>query len=95
LSAQWTCSNIYSDPTLAKGFCPFIGARCGNISSFNFQNVSESTSVNISLAAGETCTYNIETECGLPSFKPSDTNGFEIENVDYDDNDLQSASRLR
>ena len=23
LAAPWTCSNIYSDPTLAKGFCPF------------------------------------------------------------------------
>ena len=23
LASTWTCSNIYSDPAIAKGFCPF------------------------------------------------------------------------
>jgi len=40
------------------------------------------------LKAGETCTYNVQADCGLPSLKPNDTTGFEIETVDYDDDDI-------
>jgi hypothetical protein len=29
LASPWTCSNIYPDPTLAKGFCPFNATKCG------------------------------------------------------------------
>lgn len=32
-------------------------------------------------------------DCGLPSFKPNDTTGFEIETIDYDDEDI-AAGRL-
>lgn len=94
LVSPWTCSNIYSDTTLAKGFCPFQGSKCGKIQSFDFADVGEKTNINITLAAGETCTYKVRSFKGFPAFKPSDTTGFEIENVDYDDDDIQNSRRI-
>ena len=44
--------------------------------------------MSINLDEGDTCTYQVETECGLPAFEPSDTTGFDIELVDYDEDDL-------
>ncbi len=31
LAAPWTCSNSYTDPALAKNFCPFSSSKCGQI----------------------------------------------------------------
>ena len=95
LAAPWTCSNSFSDPVLAKGFCPFPRSKCGSNQDFDFGEVGEKTDINITVSAGETCTYRIKAECGLPSFKPSTTDGFEIDNVDYDDDDLDETSTLR
>ena len=95
LAAPWTCSNIFSDPVLAKGFCPFPRSKCGSNQDFDFGEIGEKTDINITVSAGETCTYRIKAECGLPSFKPSTTDGFEIDNVDYDDDDLDETSTLR
>lgn len=94
LAAPWSCSNTYTDKTLAKGFCPFQGSKCGNIQSFDFGEVGEKTNINITLAPGETCHYKVRSFKGFPAFKPSDTTGFEIENVDYDDDDLQNGRRM-
>ena len=30
----------------------------------------------------------IQAECGLPMFMPNDTTGFDVEIIDYDDDDL-------
>lgn len=95
LAAPWTCSNIFSDPVLAKGFCPFPRTKCGASQDFDFGEVGEKTDISINITAGETCTYRIKADCGVPSFKPSTTDGFEIDNVDYDDDDLDESSRLR
>jgi hypothetical protein len=95
LAAPWTCSNSFSDPVLAKGFCPFPRTKCGSSQDFDFGEVGEKTDINITVSAGETCTYRIKADCGLPSFKPSTTDGFEIDNVDYDDDDLDETSTLR
>ncbi len=40
------------------------------------------------MGAGETCTFKVEADCGLPTFTPSSTKAFEIESIDYDDDDL-------
>jgi hypothetical protein len=32
----------------------------------------------------------VEADCGIPAFKPNDTTGFEIETIDYDEDDLDS-----
>ena len=32
-------------------------------------------------------------DCGLPSFKPNATEGFDIETIDYDEDDLAEASK--
>jgi len=95
LASQYTCSNSYADPTLAKALCPFDGSKCGANQNFDFGDVGEQTSINITMAAGDSCTYQIKTECGLPAFKPSTTSGFEIENVDYDDDDLADDNSTR
>ena len=94
LPAPWTCSNTYTDKTLAKAFCPFQANKCGAIQDFDFGDVGEKTTVKISLAPGETCNYRVRSFKGFPRFKPSDTTGFEIENVDYDDDDLQDGKRM-
>lgn len=75
--------------------CPFRNSNCGNHSAFLFSQAGEQQTINISLPQGETCTFQIQADCGLPAFKPNDTTGFEIETLDYDDDDLSESSRLR
>ena len=48
----------------------------------------------MTLAPGETCNYKIRSFKGCPAFKPSDTTGFEIENLDFDDDDLDEGRRM-
>lgn len=88
----FNCSNKYTNTMLAKALCPFRKNACGNNTAFGFDTTGEKQSVNITLAQGETCTFQVQTACGLPSFKPNDTTGFDIETVDYDEDDLSSAS---
>lgn len=90
-TANFNCSNSYSDPMLAKNICPFRKANCGNNTAFDFDAVGQKQDVNITLTKGETCTYQIEASCGLPAFKPNDTAGFDIETIDYDEDDLDST----
>ena len=92
LATTWTCSNIYSDPAIAKGFCPFQASKCGSIQSLDFGEIGEKTSINITLAPGETCTYRVRSFKGFPFYKPSQTVGLEFENVDYDDDDIQNVA---
>lgn len=92
---KYLCSSTYSDTTLAKAMCPFKKDRCGNSSAFAFDQVGQQQNINITLPQGETCSFQVEASCGLPSFKPNDTTGFEIETIDYDDDDLSAPSTLR
>lgn len=73
---------------MAKALCPFRKSNCGNNTAFNFTDVGQSQTIDVTLPQGETCTYQIEAQCGLPSFKPNDTTGFDIEVIDYDDEDM-------
>ena len=90
-TANFNCSNSYTDPMLAKSICPFRKASCGNNTAFDFDAVGQKQDINITLNKGETCTYQIEADCGLPAFKPNDTAGFDIETIDYDDEDIDST----
>jgi hypothetical protein len=56
--------------------------------------VGQQQNINITLPQGETCSFQVTADCGLPAFKPNDTTGFEIESVDYDDDDLVEAISL-
>ena len=49
----------------------------------------------IELAPGETCAYMVTAECGIPSLKPSNTVGFDIETIDYTDADIGNVRRRR
>jgi hypothetical protein len=33
----------------------------------------------------------VKADCGLPAYRPNHTNGFEIESIDYDEDDLDYA----
>lgn len=37
----------------------------------------------------------VSAECGLPAFKPSSTLGFDIETIDYTDEDIGNTRRRR
>lgn len=87
---NFTCSNTYTDKSLAKAMCPFRrgAGGCGSVSQFNFTNAGDSQKVNLTIPLGETCTFQIQADCGLPTVAPNDTTGFEIEMIDFDDDDL-------
>ncbi len=87
-NTKYNCSSKYTDTMLAKSLCPFRKNSCGNNTAFGFDSQGQQQSVNISLAQGETCTFQIQADCGLPTFKPNDTTGFDIETIDYDADDL-------
>ena len=49
----------------------------------------------IELEPGETCSYFINAECGVPGYKPDTTLGFDIESIDYADEDIGNVRRRR
>lgn len=75
---------------MAKSICPFNKRSCGNNAAFSFDSVGQKQNINVTLNKGETCTFQVEAQCGLPAFKPNDTTGFDIETIDYDEDDLDS-----
>jgi hypothetical protein len=87
-SLDWTCSNLFTDTTLAKFACPFVKTNCGPNNTINFKKEGERQDLAINLEAGQTCFYQINTECGLPDFALNSTNGLDIEYVDYDEEDV-------
>jgi hypothetical protein len=91
----WTCSNIYSNKILAKNLCPFSKTSCGDNANITFSVWNQQQGVKIELAAGETCAYMVTAECGLPAYKPNTTLGFDIETIDYTDEDIGNVRRNR
>jgi hypothetical protein len=93
-NAAYTCSSIYTDRALAKSICPFKQTACGpkNFYEYVFYGAFSKDNVTINLAPGETCSYMMKTKCGVPSYKPSRTDGFDIESIDYATDEL---TRLR
>ena len=49
----------------------------------------------IELEPGETCSYFINAECGVPAYRPDSTLGFDIESIDYTDEDIRNVRRRR
>lgn len=49
----------------------------------------------IELDPGDTCSYFINAECGVPGYKPDTTLGFDIESIDYTDEDIGNVRRRR
>lgn len=66
---EWTCSSSFNNPTYSMFSCPFKKSSCGPFNQVSFQEQEDDGSIHISnLKKGDTCTYNIETRCGAPSF---------------------------
>ena len=57
-------------------FCPFRRSSCGPNNLINFYNEADDGAIHvIGLKKGESCTYNVESVCGAPSFKISNNSG--------------------
>lgn len=78
--------------------CPFNKTSCGGNNTIDFQgdSVGEKKVINITLPTGETCQFKVKAKCGLPAFEPlNETTGFDIQIVDYDEDDLDTANSAR
>ncbi len=93
--SSYICSNTYADPFLAKALCPFRKAACGGNNTVSFTDVNQEVKLAINLTEGETCTLHVKANCGIPKFKPNDTTGFDIESVDFDEDDLDTSRILQ
>ena len=96
-NAAYTCSNVYTDRTLAKSICPFRQTTCGPKQAYEFYAygfLSSRENVTISLNTGETCPFMVQTLCGIPTVAPSNTLGFDIETVDYNSDEVPSLRFL-
>jgi hypothetical protein len=59
--------------------CPFRRSSCGPNNKINFYTSNDDGAIHIiGLAKGESCTYDIESVCGAPSFKITNSTGVEI-----------------
>jgi len=94
-NSNYTCSNKYTDKMLAKNVCPYQSSKCGGKgSTFRFSTWGDSTKVNFNatLSNGDSCSYILNTQCGVPAFQVGDTTGVQIETIDYTDDE---ATRRR
>lgn len=73
-NSAWTCSSSYSDPVMARTVCPFKKSQCGGAPDILLNNTGEAVNVNVDLAGGESCMFNMRAKCGMPAFKPEGTN---------------------
>jgi hypothetical protein len=55
----FNCSSKYTNTMLAKALCPFRKNACGNNTAFGFDTTGDKQSINIALAEGETCTFQV------------------------------------
>jgi hypothetical protein len=75
----WRQSDTYSSTSYAMSMCPFRRSSCGPLSKINFYTSKDDGAIHvIGLNKGESCTYNIESVCGAPSFKIDNAKGVEI-----------------
>jgi hypothetical protein len=69
--------------------CPFDQNKCGGSNILNLNNTGANQNLSISLLPGESCTYQVQATCGLPSFMPlGDLTGFDVQILEYDDYDM-------
>lgn len=91
-NSAYTCSSAYSSKTYAKFVCPFITSKCGSTNNITLDNTGDSFSISLSLTAGDTCFYQINAKCGIPEFTPSNTTGFDIDFIDYADDEMSNRT---
>lgn len=73
-NVAWTCSSSFSDPVMARSVCPFKKSQCGGVPDILLNNTGEAVNVDVNLAGGEMCMFNMRAKCGMPAFKPEGTN---------------------
>lgn len=76
---EWRQSDSFTSNSYAMSMCPFRKSSCGPNSLINFYTSQDDGAIHvIGLKKGESCTYNIESVCGAPSFKISNSTNVEI-----------------
>ena len=74
--------------------CPFKTESCGGSGGgigpdLALTHEGQQYDIDLNVRAGDTCTFTVQTSCGLPTFVFSNPVGFDIEIIDYDDKDLK------
>jgi len=76
---EWVCSWSYHEPIYSLQVCPFKRSTCGPNSVINMYAVGDDGSIPIkALPYGESCTYEVNTVCGAPSYKTSPSKDMKI-----------------
>jgi hypothetical protein len=50
-------------------------------------NTGDNVDIDINLPPGGSCMFEMRAQCGLPSFKPNNTDGLDIQYLQFDDED--------
>lgn len=75
----WRQSDSFASNSYAMSFCPFRKSSCGPNNLINFYTSADDGAIHvIGLKQGESCTYNIESVCGAPSFRIENSTDVEI-----------------
>lgn len=96
-NATWTCSSSYPDRVLAKSICPYRSSMCGpkNTYQYNSWGADQQNNITVNVPPGETCSYIVNTQCGVPMFQTNETAGFDIDSFEYADDEASfGLSRL-
>lgn len=97
-NVAYTCSNVYNDRTLAKNICPYRSSACSSKNFFDntlYGRWNTRDNITVTLNTGESCGFLVRAGCGIPSFIPSTTSGFDIESVDFTSADAPSLRFLQ
>ncbi len=74
----WNCTSSFSDPLLARALCPFKKENCGDRPQILLNNTGDNVDIDINLPHGGSCMLEMRAQCGIPSFKPNNTDGLDI-----------------
>lgn len=81
---NWSCSAAYADYVYALTMCPFKKDKCGETKKLSFDrdlNATKSIQVN-NLTQGESCAYEIKSNCNSPAFRTTDSFMMDDDNVE-------------
>lgn len=88
--ADWICSQSYGNMAYSMHICPFRRAACGPNSVINMYEIGDDGSIPIrNLAYGEACTYEVNTVCGAPAYKTSESSDTKIYHTEWQLNTVE------
>lgn len=81
---SWSCSAAYADMTYALTMCPFKKDKCGDLKQISFdKELNQTTTIDVkNLTQGESCAFEIKSNCNSPAFRVAESFMMDDENVD-------------